>query len=133
MATEMPKIVPAEVLLLLKYDPFTGVITAPCKITEFPDFQNYGAIRRIFVAVLGKGYPKPRLIGQLRGWNVDGLHIHHINHDPTDNRLVNLQLLTPAQHARCHRCITKIRGIGNHPVKRRPRRRQSRQLSLVLS
>lgn len=29
--------------------------------------------------------------------------VHHINHDPTDNRLENLQLTTRAEHRRLHR------------------------------
>ena len=29
-------------------------------------------------------------------------HVHHINEDPTDNRIENLQVLSPQEHARIH-------------------------------
>lgn len=34
-------------------------------------------------------------------------HVHHVNLDPTDNRLDNLALVTPSQHARIHALIRK--------------------------
>ena len=35
----------------------------------------------------------------------EGSHVHHINHDPTDNRPDNLQIIGPNEHAEYH---------GNH-------------------
>lgn len=32
----------------------------------------------------------------------DGFHVHHLNHDPLDNRIENLAVLSPEAHARYH-------------------------------
>lgn len=42
-----------------------------------------------------------------------GHHVHHTNHDPTDDRLDNLQLLTAAQHRALH-------GADRHNALTRP-------------
>lgn len=34
--------------------------------------------------------------------DVPGLHVHHLNHDPSDNRPENLVHLTPAEHSAIH-------------------------------
>ena len=39
---------------------------------------------------------------QANGPIPDGFHVHHINHDRTDNRLENLQALQGAEHRRHH-------------------------------
>lgn len=36
------------------------------------------------------------------GFNIRGFHVHHINHDFTDNRLENLDLLSAQEHGRLH-------------------------------
>lgn len=33
---------------------------------------------------------------------LDGELVHHINEDPSDNRIENLQLVTPAEHVTIH-------------------------------
>lgn len=36
------------------------------------------------------------------GLNVKGMHVHHVNMDTTDDRLANLWVLTPKEHAAVH-------------------------------
>jgi hypothetical protein len=36
----------------------------------------------------------------------DGMVVHHINHDHSDNRRTNLLAMTPSDHASYHRSIT---------------------------
>ena len=36
------------------------------------------------------------------GQNVKGMHVHHVNMDTTDDRLGNLQVLTPSEHQAMH-------------------------------
>lgn len=40
----------------------------------------------------------------------DGHHVHHVNHDPQDNRLENLELLSKPDHARRHASEPKLNG-----------------------
>lgn len=37
-----------------------------------------------------------------RGFNIEGLQVHHINHNILDNRLENIKLLTIQEHGRIH-------------------------------
>lgn len=43
-----------------------------------------------------------RLVMHEAGFDVHGMHVHHRDHDKTNNDLSNLELLTPAQHAEHH-------------------------------
>jgi len=46
---------------------------------------------------------KNRRLFRARGIAIDGLHIHHRNGDPTDNRASNLVAIDPAEHREIHR------------------------------
>ncbi len=54
-------------------------------------YKHYKTHQLIILAALGKMY---------KGW-----HIHHINHDKTDNRLVNLLPCSIADHWRLHKLL----------------------------
>lgn len=39
-------------------------------------------------------------------------HVHHKNRDKRDNRIENLQIMTPAEHARHHNALAPEEGAG---------------------
>ena len=39
-------------------------------------------------------------------------HVHHINHDPSDNRIENLELTTNSEHRKHHAKIQKRNDLG---------------------
>lgn len=43
-----------------------------------------------------------RCVAAWAGHNVKGMHVHHVSMDTTDDRLANLQVLTPKEHAAIH-------------------------------
>jgi HNH endonuclease len=45
----------------------------------------------------------------------DGVHIHHINGDKLDNRLENLEALTPREHGERHRAMNAGHGWPSVP------------------
>jgi len=133
-------------LTLLQYDPDTGIIsTRPGVCIPLSSYLQYrcrynkhngskaNAVDHLRYGFLGVQYHGHRLAMRLSGINIDGLVVHHINHVPTDNRLLNLRLLTPSQHMRCHQCIDKILGRGSYDPDHTTRpRRESKQLTLSL-
>lgn len=77
------------------------------------------------ISVMGKTYWEHRYIMEQyleRGLD-EGEHVHHLNHVRTDNRIENLIILTPSEHAKYH--MTKERAIaGGHACKGIPKRRK---------
>lgn len=47
----------------------------------------------------------------------DGMQIHHIDHDKTNNDLSNLQLVTPLEHKRIHSGCRLVDGEWEKPCK----------------
>ena len=45
-----------------------------------------------------------------------GMHVHHKNHDHKDNRLENLELITPSQHSKIHGRQSKKTTWGRGPT-----------------
>lgn len=41
-------------------------------------------------------------------------HVHHINHDKLDNRIENLQIVTPSEHAKIHQPKGSYFGVHAH-------------------
>ena len=95
----------------------------------------------------GKRYRNVRLSGP-KGWTVTGLHrivaastlgrwvdrkvqVDHINHDPSDNRAQNLQLLTPSQNQiRRRQPLDISKAVDPSKVKRkRPSRNRPKKQS----
>lgn len=58
------------------------------------------------------------IMGGLLGHDIIGKHVHHKNEDKLDNRITNLEILTPMQHLSKHwlgkkRPELSLRNIGN--------------------
>jgi hypothetical protein len=81
----------------LKYDPETGLLTwiknkGGAKAGDVvSNVNSYGYIR---VGIFYKQYFAHRLAMMLSGFDIDGLEVDHINGIKTDNRLVNLRVVS---------------------------------------
>jgi len=65
----------------------------------FVDHNGYPVIVR-----LGKMARQHRVVwARYRGSIPRGWHVHHVNGIKTDNRIANLEIVTPAEHAGLHR------------------------------
>lgn len=54
------------------------------------------------VDVSGKLVTFSRCVVAWAGYRVTGMHVHHVNMDTTDDRLGNLWVMTPSEHAAVH-------------------------------
>lgn len=77
--------------------------------------RSYGAYRRImangYVGLYlpdhplagGNGYvPEHRYVMHELGHDIEGMHVHHLDHDKTNNDSENLVIMTPAEHSEHH-------------------------------
>ena len=62
-------------------------------------FHSYGD-GYVGIFINGKSYPVHRLVAMMFiKRNLKGFHVHHRDHDTTNNSVSNLEVLTPADHA----------------------------------
>lgn len=47
-----------------------------------------------------------------QGWDIVGKHVHHMNHDGSDNRVENLMVVSVTEHGRQHRSINHSEVVG---------------------
>lgn len=100
---------PDWILKELHYDPDTGYITSTPKLRL--RFADHRSGKVLFVAknrqVAGSVFNDyvHRLAFEILGIDIDGLDVHHKNHNHFDNRLCNLQPMTNAEHMRYHRTV----------------------------
>ena len=50
---------------------------------------------------------RARNIMKKAGFDIEGMDVHHINHNQTDNRLENLMLMIPSEHYRYHLMVRR--------------------------
>ena len=98
----------ASVRSSFSYNPLTGCLYRRQVITD-----NGLKLKEKIGNTNGKGYIKfswggtPWFVHRLvwvwhHGYLPDGMEIHHKNECKTDNRIENLELLTPAEHRAAH-------------------------------
>lgn len=71
------------------------------------------ADRRVDVYWRGRYRPRARVVMEkhLGRELLRTEHVHHINEDPTDDRVENLMILSPAEHRALHERLRRERGI----------------------
>lgn len=92
---------PQSIIDQLSYDFATGIITS--ETLRFSVTRNRTGHKYIYFGQVQYNYA--RLIFQILGINITGLVIHHINHDESDNRFVNLQPMSNSAHVKLHMFI----------------------------
>jgi len=120
---------PQSIIDQLSYDPATGIITS-----ESLRFRVYAKPCGHKVIYFGQaGYLYARLIFQILGIKITGQVIHHINHDESDNRFVNLQPMSLSAHAKLHQFIrAHVRDFDPDYWQQPKTRSRTKQLTLPL-
>lgn len=95
----------------IDYDPDTGELSS--ETLKLDHYTQEGSGYKV-VRVMKKWYLAHRVAMLIRGEIIDGLIVHHKNHVKTDNRLINLEIMSVSQHYKEHRtpesqAITKKR------------------------
>jgi len=90
---------PQSIIDQLSYDSVTGIITS-----ESLRFRVHVDVRtgHKYIYFGQAPYIYARLIFQILGIKITGQVIHHINHDESDNRFVNLQSMSNSAHTKLH-------------------------------
>ena len=72
----------------------THITVGPCRRVPKKIGKNIMDHRLIYAAMNGMDLDDPRMLGK---------DVHHINHDPLDNRIQNLRLMSRLEHQILHR------------------------------
>lgn len=104
---------PDWILKELHYDPDTGYITSTPKLRlRFAEDSTgklvFVAKGRMITGSLFKAHVH-RLAFEILGIDIDGLDVHHKNHNHHDNRFCNLQPMTHSEHSRYHATVAHQR------------------------
>lgn len=115
---------PTELLNhLFRYDPETGELfwrnPTHARCTKGPiRTSDYGYLS---VCIKGVAYKQHRIIWAMQTGSVpENMEVDHINHDRSDNRWCNLQLLTPSENNRKKPAVYKRKPLED----RKPRKLQ---------
>ena len=91
-----------ELIKFVSYNPYTGLFTrikSKRSDTVGKEIMSVNNTGYIFARINGKKYLGHRLAWvYMYGEIPDGLHIDHINHIRTDNRIENLRLVTNSEN-----------------------------------
>lgn len=120
---------PQSLIDQLSYDPVTGIISSETlRFNVRPNTSGHKMIG------FGRAkYSYARLIFQILGINITGLVIHHINHDESDNRFVNLQPMSNSAHSKLHNVIrAHVRDFDSDYWTMAKHRSRAKQFSLPL-
>lgn len=92
--------IPSEILSAIQYDPDTGLFYSDD--FSISHYDCVGATRRNFTLISGPDFQVAahRLVFVIRGEDIRGKFVVHVNGDRHDNRLQNLLLLTGLEQQR---------------------------------